>query len=336
MVPGPSTTVPIAFIHHLFHDVQMAPQRRNALIQKIGIPPALLEENAARVTTEQFSDLYRLLAWETDDELLGMFARPARGGTLKFLCLSLLQSKNLRTALYSFSRFFRLILDDVRFDVSRQDDLISIALVPQSPSTSINTFAQGMMLKLVHGVISWLAGRKIPLARVDFTYPRPDNVTEYVFLYPGPAYFDQPLSALYFEADQLEAPIRQDKRTLNGFLSRAPADWLFVSFAERIMSHRVREHLVARLHEPCGIEDVAKALHISVRTLSRRLCEEDTTFQAVKDELRRDVAIRSLVQTAMPIALIGAEIGFNDPTTFHRAFKMWTGSTPMSYRNSRG
>lgn len=335
MGPNSSTTVPIAFVHHLFQCIQLEPQRRNALIQKVGIPPALLEESAARVTTEQFSDLYRLLVWETDDELLGMFSRPAHGGTLKFLCLSMLQSKNLRTALYSFGRFFRLILDDFIFDVSRQDSLVCVALVPQSPAQPINNFAQGMMLKLVHGVISWLAGHKIPLAQIDFAYPRPNNITEYVFLYPGPTYFDQPRSALYFEAEQLESPIRQDKRTLSAFLSRAPADWLFISFAERIMSHRVREYLATRLHQPCSIEDVAKALHISVRTLSRRLYEEDTTFQAVKDELRRDVAIQMLIKSDTPITVIGTEIGFHDPTTFHRAFKGWTGGTPRSYRGSR-
>ncbi|MDN0075294.1 AraC family transcriptional regulator [Crenobacter sp. SG2303] len=332
MAPISSTTVSIVLVHQLFRRLDIATERKDALIQKVGIPPALLAENAARVTTEQFSDLYRLLARETDDELLGMFSRPARGGTLKYLCLSMLQSKNLRTALYSFGRFFRLILDDFTFVVSRQDNLVYIALEPTSPDHPISPFAQGMMLKLVHGVISWLAARKIPLARVDFTYHRPASVSEYVYLYPGPAYFEQPRAALYFESDQLEAPIRQDKGSLRAFLDRAPADWLFVSFAERIISHRVREYLATRLLQPCSIDDVAHGLHISVRTLSRRLREEDTTFQAVKDELRRDIAVQMLIKTDLPISVIGTEVGFHDSTTFHRAFKTWTGGTPKSYR----
>jgi AraC-like DNA-binding protein len=122
---------------------------------------------------------------------------------------------------------------------------------------------------------------------------------------------------------------------LRAFLEHAPADWLFVSFAERIISHRVREYLAPRLLQPCNIEDVAHALHISARTLSRRLREEDTTFQAVKDELRRDIAVQMLIKTDLPISVIGTEVGFHDPTTFHRAFKTWTGGTPKSYRGQR-
>jgi AraC-like DNA-binding protein len=192
-----------------------------------------------------------------------------------------------------------------------------------------------MLLKVIHGVTSWLAGRKVPLARVDLAYARPEHAAEYAYLYPGPACFDQPLTALYFEVTQLEGPIRQNRRTLGEFLNRAPADWLFVSSAERIISHRVRECLEKRLHGPTTIVQVADALHFSVRTLSRRLDAEGTTFLTIKDELRRDVAIQRLTKTTVPIAVIGAEIGFDDPTTFHRAFRKWTGSTPGAYRPKR-
>ncbi|NKN98479.1 helix-turn-helix domain-containing protein, partial [Weissella cibaria] len=54
--------------------------------------------------------------------------------------------------------------------------------------------------------------------------------------------------------------------------------------------------------------------------------------QAIKDELRRDVAIQKLIKTRLPVAIIGNQIGFDDPTTFHRAFKRWTGSSPKAYR----
>ena len=52
----------------------------------------------------------------------------------------------------------------------------------------------------------------------------------------------------------------------------------------------------------------------------------------MKDELRRDMAILKLIKTELPIAEIGSAIGFDDPTTFNRAFKLWTGSAPGAYR----
>lgn len=327
-----STTVPIQFIHNLLSGLMLDSGQRINYLQRVGIQPNLLEEAGASVTTEQFAGLYRLLAREMDDETPGLFSRPLRGGTLKFLCLSVLESTNLIAALYRLTQYFRLLLDDLALELNARDNLISIVLIPKTENVRKSHFAQEMMLKFVHGMASWLAGRKIPLARIDFTHSRPEHMSEYVFLYPGPIYFDQPVTALYFEGAQLQSPIRQDQRSLSEFLARAPADWMFVSFAERIVSHRVRAFLETRLDEATTIHDVASALHFSVRTFARRLATEGTSFQAIKDELRRDVAIQKLTKTRVSVALIGNQIGFDDPTTFHRAFKKWTGSSPRAYR----
>jgi AraC-like DNA-binding protein len=328
----PASTVPISFVRALLKGPALEETRRDRLLQESGIPPILLDEAGARVTNEQFATLYQRLARELDDELPGMFARPARAGTFKFLCLSVLEARSVRTALYRFTRFFHLFLDEIGFEMSRQGELTRIALVPRQPAAAANTFAQEILLRLVHGVISWLAGRKMPLARVDLAFPRPAHAADYGALYPGPAFFDQPVTALHFDNAQLDAPIRQDQKSLAEFMLRAPGDWLFNAFPERLVSHGVREYLHAHLAAPTGIEDAARALHVSVRTLSRRLRDEETSFQAIKDELRRDVAIERLTKTDTPIAVIGAELGFDSPATFHRAFKAWTGSTPGAYR----
>ncbi len=326
------STVPISFVRQLLNGVCLEPTCRERLLLDSAIAPALLDEAAARVTTEQFATLYQRLAREVDDELPGMFSRPARNGTFKFLCLSVLDARNLRTALYRFTRFFRLVLDDVDFELSRQEALTRVALMPRPPFDAASTFAQEILLRLVHGVISWLAGKKMPLARIELAFPRPAHAADYGMLYPGPAFFDQPVTALHFETALLEGPIRQDQKSLAEFMRRAPGDWLFNAFPERLISHGVREHLQAHLSVATGIESVAEAMHVSVRTLSRRLRDEDTSFQAIKDELRRDIAIQRLTKTATPIAVIGAELGFDNPTAFHRAFKTWTGSTPGAYR----
>jgi AraC-like DNA-binding protein len=328
-------TVPISYVHRLLDSADLDERVCESMVAKSGIAPMLLQESAARVTPDQFSTLYRLLARELDDELPGMFSRPVPGGTLKLLCLSVLDSANLKIALYRMTRFFRIVFDDLRIELAQRDGLVCMAVIPTGSTPPLSTFAQEMLLKVIHGVTSWLAGRNVPLARVDLAYARPEHAAAYAYLYPGPAHFDQAATAFHFEVALLESPIRQNKRTLGEFLSRAPADWLFVSSAERIISHRVREYLEKRLHSPTPIAEVADALHFSVRTLSRRLDEEGTTFLAIKDELRRDVAIQRLTKTDLPIAVIGAEIGFDDPTTFHRAFRKWTGSTPGAYRPKR-
>ncbi|MEU1025768.1 helix-turn-helix domain-containing protein, partial [Streptomyces sp. NPDC005904] len=66
--------------------------------------------------------------------------------------------------------------------------------------------------------------------------------------------------------------------------------------------------------------------------LRRRLAEEDTSYQRLKDAVRRDAAIAGLVEGHEPIADLAARLGFSEDTAFHRAFRRWTGTTPGAYR----
>lgn len=304
------------------------------LAGRSGIPYELLSKPGARVTEEQFSTLYRLLAVELDDEMPGIFSRPLRSGTLKFLCLSLLDAPNLSVALHRFGQFFHLILDEFRVVLNRDDALGYVELVDNPAGPAVSTLGRELMLKLVHGVASWLIGQKIALANVDFEFHRPARTGDQLYLFPGPVRFGQQTTRLCFDAAYLDAPVRRRKSELKAFLGRAPEDWIFVSFAEQMVCHRVWRYIADCLPMPPTIDAVAHQLHYSVRTLCRRLEAEGTTFQAIKDEVRRDIAIQRLTQSEDAIAAIAYDVGFDNPTAFHRAFRHWTGSTPAAYRNT--
>ncbi|MCH7882780.1 MAG: helix-turn-helix transcriptional regulator, partial [Proteobacteria bacterium] len=81
-----------------------------------------------------------------------------------------------------------------------------------------------------------------------------------------------------------------------------------------------------------SIDSVATRLHMTSRTLRRKLRAEDSGFQHVKDSLRRDQAINFLVTSRYPIAEVGRRVGFAEPAAFTRAFKQWTGVSPNRYR----
>lgn len=87
-----------------------------------------------------------------------------------------------------------------------------------------------------------------------------------------------------------------------------------------------------------SLDDVAKQLHVSSRTLKRHLAAEGTTFKSVHDDARRDEALR-LVRTDLGLELVADRLGYSDLANFTRAFRRWTGMTPGAYRRrgaSRG
>lgn len=327
---GLSATVPISVVNGFLSGADPAAIAR--LAERSGIAHALLREPGARVTQEQFATLYRLLAMELDDEMPGIFSRPLRNGVLKFLGLSLLDAPRLEVALHRFGQFFHLILDEFRLTLRREAGAGHVELVANPDGPGVSVLGCELMLKLVHGMASWLIRQRILLHGAEFSFPLPPQSSDHLYLFPGPVHFDRPHTRISFDAAYLDLPIRQRKPDLETFLARAPEDWIFVAFAEQLTCHRVRQHLADCLPASPTIDAVAQALHHSVRTLCRRLAAEGTTFQAIKDEVRRDIAIQRLTRSEDSIAEIAYDVGFDNPTAFHRAFRHWTGSTPNAYR----
>lgn len=302
------------------------------ILRDAGIPPSLHAQPASRITREQFVALYKGVAFALDDEMLGLWSRPIRGGTLKYLMLSLLDAPTVLIALNRFVRFWNLILDDYRLQMARQNGWVRVTLAPRAPDAPVVALGHELMMKLVHGIVSWLLGREIALLRVEFAFARPAHASDYVFLYPGAVQFDARESGIYlFDAD-CQAAFKRERHQLWLFLKRAPEDWTFTTFHRGSMTARAREYLEQRIDQPVTVQQLAAALHLSVRTLNRKLADERTCFQQVRDALRRDIAVQCLSKSDAPIAAVAADLGYANAAVFCRAFRQWTGSTPTAYR----
>jgi AraC-like DNA-binding protein len=102
---------------------------------------------------------------------------------------------------------------------------------------------------------------------------------------------------------------------------------------ETSFSERVRGILRRNLTKVLSLEDVAEKLNVSPQTLRRRLQDDNNCgFQELKDRVRRDVAIHLLQKSRLSLEEIGMSLGFSEVSTFHRAFKRWTGHAPGEYR----
>ncbi len=327
-------TIPMSFVQNMLMGARrsLAPQNVDALVLTAGIAPTLLEQRGARVTREQFVRLYEVISLTIGDEMLGLWSRPIRAGTLKYLGLCLLDAPSVLVALYRFTRFWNLLLDDYVLQLSRKDQLVTLALTPLAGTTALTIFGHELMIKLSHGMASWLVGRELPLESVGFGFARPANFAEYAHLFPGPVRFDQGHSSVSFAEPLLRQRFHRTKAELIRFVKRAPDDWIFVTFDHGSTGRQVREFLSDKATASPTLAATATALFMSDRSLSRKLALEGVTFQKIKDEIRRDHAIERLVKTHESIDQIASLVGFDNTPAFHRAFRSWTGSTPGAYR----
>ncbi|KVN34822.1 AraC family transcriptional regulator [Burkholderia stagnalis] len=329
---------PLTLSAHFLHGMLRVIRTRHGedvaakALASAAIPRSLLDQPDARMTREQYVALYRAVAARLDDEMLGLWSRPIRGGTLKYLMLSLLDAPTVLVAFNRFVRFWNLLLDDYRLLISTKNNLVRLALVERMSCTQVTPLGHELMMKLVHGIASWLLGREIILHRVEFGFARPRHVDDYAFLFPGAVHFDTRVTSIYFLYQDCAEPFKREKHELWAFLKRAPGDWTFSAFHRGSIVAKTREYLEQNIARAVTIQDLAEALHTSVRTLNRRFAEEGTHFQLVKDGLRRDIAVHRLTNSNTSVAVLAFDLGFSDATGFCRAFKHWTGSSPSDYR----
>jgi AraC-like DNA-binding protein len=128
----------------------------------------------------------------------------------------------------------------------------------------------------------------------------------------------------------------QDERSIKEFLRTAPENIVTKYKNGSSVSARIRRRLRQRLPgEVPDFDTLAAELNMTAATLRRRLHEEGATYQGIKDQLRRDLAISYLSDSDRSVVDIALELGFSERSAFHRAFQKWTGASPGEFRRGQ-
>ena len=336
---GSPSTVAIGFVNGILSGVSRAGLIAEALLERAEIATKLLHERNARIPVARYATLYRLINESLDDEGFALFSRPLHRGSFEFLCRAALSATTLEEALERIARFLHVVLDDldVALETSGRAAVIVISekqALPVGPAGRV--FAFEWLLRMIHGLAAWLVAHPLPLDEVCFPYPPPLHAADYELVFAPRHTFDAPRLEARFPAEWLTLPVRRDEAALTLFLADAPASITTLYRRDRALAPRVREHLRAALPEQLALPTLARRLFLSPRTLHRRLEDEGTSFRAIKDALRRELATDWLTKTARPLSRIGADLGFADAAAFYRAFTAWTGSGPRQYRQRHG
>ncbi|SFD18647.1 AraC family transcriptional regulator [Pseudoalteromonas denitrificans] len=305
------------------------------LLQKANLNPHMLTNSQLRITPNQFSKLMRELWIMGDDDFLGLAKQKCRHGVFTLMAKQAANCPNLESIFRHMCHFYNLITDSIRLDFKLEGDLAYLSMKVIDPGLDPDFSLHEFLMLVWHRFPSWLIGQHLPLKAILLTYEQPKHVGEYRLMYPCPASFAQDSNTLIFEARHLKMPVVQTSNALRSYLRRSPIDWFtrqayYQVFTQRVVSYLENSEQLALT----SMDDIAKQFHVTTRTLRRKLNDEGTRFQTLKDNVRRDTAIHYLSQPNVPIAQIARELGFSEPAAFTRAFKLWTGVSPKIYRAS--
>lgn len=306
-------------------------QAPEALLAAEGVQPADLLLDRERLSAPLFGQLWYRLARRFDDEFFALGPRPLPAGSFAFLCQSTRLQPTLGDALRQSADFLRLTLG-VDLRLQRNGEQATLRLAPGSLPGSFAVFTLWLIL---HGLACWLVGRRLPLAEIRLTAQEPpaELLADYRQRFGTHLSFAHGEDWLLLDAAVLGLPIRRSAADARRFIAAAPGNLLVHYRDDASLIARIRALLRSRAPEdwPDAVS-LAATLGLSAATLRRQLAASGQTYQRLKDERRCRLACRQLDQGALPLEKLALRLGFADPRSFQRAFRKWTGLSPLGYR----
>jgi AraC-like DNA-binding protein len=325
--------IPIGFVSDALDYARACGLPAAPLLAKAGIPAASSLARDARVSVRQFAMLWRAVSIAAEDEAFGVGARAMRPGSFDMLCNCVIHSPSLGKAIRRALQFLNLVLDDPRGRLVTEGRTARILLEDAAPPRS--AFAYRAYWVMLHGVICWLVGRRIPLQQVDFSAAEPSGGNDFRLFFGTPVSFGQPCGQIIFDTRFLKLPIVRSERSLTNFLRRAPENILVGYYDDAGTADVLRQLLQSGAPEEWpGFDEISRQLRMPMTTLRRRLKEEGQSFHALKDEVRRDMAVQLLLTTELSVGDVSAKLGYREASAFYRAFQNWMACSPGHYRST--
>lgn len=326
------STVPIHYVDALLHAAQNRGLDRERVLEHAGIDTASIEGDRGRIPSASFRRLSEYLTLELEDENCGMLAQRSKLGTFAMMCNASISCPTLGQFLQRCAEFNSLVSDCISITIEREGEHAQYSISAVLDNADQNELIVMVLLGIAHRLSSWAIGQTITLDKVNIARDRPSYAHEYNFLFMTPIHFGQKDNSLFFAAKYLDMPVVQTEQELEQFLSTPSMHLMTNHSSDRSLVSKIRELIKRDVGGQFPeFEAIAKTLHLTTATLRRRLRAEGSSYQQLKDDIRRDTAIHHLSRGTLSMEQVAESVGFSEPTSFFRAFKRWTGVTPRAY-----
>lgn len=306
----------------------------DACLRDTGITAASLSNPATEITAAQELQLIRnLVSGLGNPPGLGLDAglryHLSSYGIWGFAMLS---SPNFRSAAEVAVRYLDLSYAFARYRLeARGRDLLIILDDSQVPDDLRQFLVERDFAAWANAAWEMRAGG-FPAISAQFRFPRPDYGWRFDKLCGVRPSFNAPLNALLLPAKDLDLPLPQANPMMARLCEEQCRQLLARRRVRSGVSGQIRDRLLRSPGEMPGIEEAAAELHLSARSLRRRLEEEGTSYRALVDEVRQTLAEELLLSARMKLAEIAERLGYTEPAAFISAFKRWKGMSPSAFR----
>lgn len=308
-----------------------------SLFAELGMDYAALSDPDARFPQDGMTRLWQRAVALSGNPAIGLnMARVVRPASFHVVGYALMSSRNLRDGFTRLVRYQRIIGEGADLNFLPQPDGYALTLAIHGDRLPPARQSAEASLAYCLAFCRWMTGKPMRPREIRFQGPAPEDIGPYQQVFQAPLRFNAEHYGLIFERSDLETPLPSANEALAQLHDRFAGEYL-ARFSGTRVTHQARQVLCRLLPqgEPRR-EVVAQALHLSQRTLQRRLQEEGTSYQQLLDDTRRELAEQYLGQVSLTLLEIAYLLGFADPSNFFRAFRRWFDETPGEYRARLG
>jgi len=306
----------------------------DTVLRQAELPMGLFNQDKILVSTEEFFALYRGIAESSSDPgfglKLGTEERVERYDPIKIAALS---ARSFRDAVERLSRYKQLTCpEEIR--LAKRGNESAIQFIWLLANEEEPPLLVDVCFAWIVGIGQRGIGRPLSLKRVELQRA-PAHREMYEAHFRCPVKFKSNQNALIVSNADMELPFVTHNPDLLAIVAPHLEAELAQQLADKTFAEQAKGILKQLLAgQRPGIHDLARELHVSTRTLQRRLTEQDITFQRLLEEARRELARHYLLHSSLELNETAYLLGYEDANSFFRAFHHWEGISPGQWKAS--
>ncbi|MBV7316567.1 AraC family transcriptional regulator [Shewanella sp. NIFS-20-20] len=305
------------------------------LLSGSGIQPEDLTDPMARASFNQKLTVFRNILKHSPCADIGLIAsHETCFSDFGFMGYALMSAATFEEAVHLGLKYLRLASPvlhksfDVQGNVARFDGIEVLKLGELLPFYCEYWFGSA------HALCCDVLQRPLKNLCLRFPYPPPAYADKYYEAFQCDIEFNSQSIQWEFEASELKEMVPSANSLTVKMCVQSCENMLRTLEQANSLDTQVQAFIIKQPGQFPSAEKVASHFNYSLRTLNRKLSKTGGSYQKILDNTRRELSIKYLAQTNMTIEDISAAVGFTEPPNFYKAFKKWTGKTPLEYRNS--
>lgn len=324
------------WVHGLLDMFESQGLRGAALLEAAGIPEVRLNDRGARFQPDEVSRLWELAVSASRNEVLGIDRElAARHMDFDDVAFAMVACSDLRNGLRELLRFLDLVSSATAISLAECSDGAWLSLGHVGTTRPVPWQRSAYSLLAVLAMCRWLVRRDVRPLSVEVGFPWGSMTANEACqkAFGAPITYGAPMHRFLLSAEDLASPVPSQNSALLILHERIIEQRLAGLSSKASLRSRVSEAIGAMLIRgtPTRVK-VAVQLSMTERALQRGLKQQQTNYQRVLDDTRRDIA-RTLLADERPICQVVHMLGFKDESNFFRACKRWYGSTPSKLRS---